>query len=158
VPQPQQPPAQPAPFVFSVNGQNVTDPNAVQAYVRQLESFVTETRQSGRKAFVASLVSENKLAAPQKDDMEKFALSLNDEQYTAWSAQWSAAQPLALLANHGGGASNLSNSAQPSPQDQAVADAEAIVKMHETGGVMKPEQLKQTASYKVLVTAGKRQA
>jgi hypothetical protein len=148
----------PAPFVFSVNGQNETDFNKVQGHIRTLESFVSETRTAGRKAFVAALVADNKMMAPQQEGQEAFALSLTDEQYTAWKAGWETSPVQPLLANHGGGVSNATNSAQPNPQAQALADAREIVKMHEAAGSMPLAQLKAAASYKALIAAGERQA
>lgn len=145
------PVAQPQ-FVFSCNGQNVSDFNQVQGYIRQLETVVTETRTAGRSAYVASLVTANKLTAPQQADMTKFALTLSDEQYTTWKAQWEAAAPLAALGVHSSGSTNPNNSAEAA-KDNKVKDAEAIVKMHRLNG-MPEAALKATGSYQTLVAAG----
>lgn len=154
---PAAPVAAPTPFVFSVNGQNVTDPLQVQAYIRQLEQFRVETREAGRRAFVAGLVTSNRLLAPQQEKQTNFALSLTDEQYAAWKANWEETTPSSLLGNHGGGVSNPNNSSQPDPATQGLADAEEIVRQHELSG-MSPAELKNTKSYKALVAAGRRSA
>jgi len=158
---PVQPVAQPsAPFVFSIGGQNVTDPNAVQAYVNRMEQFTKDTRDTVRKNFVAGLKAANRITAPQEEGMAAFACGLTDEQYAQWSAMWDVAPVQPILGLHGGQAANANptNHAQPDPEDQKIADAEAVVKMHATGGVMTEEQIKQTSAYKILVAAGKRPA
>jgi len=140
------------PFLFSCNGQNVSDPNQVQAYIRQLEAFTRETRTAARTQYVAALVTANKLAAPQQADMAAFALTLSDEQYTAWKTQWEAATPLAALSVHGSGSTNPGNSAEAA-KNTAVEDAKAIVAMHRLNG-MPDAALKGTGSFKALVAAG----
>lgn len=145
------------PFVFTIAGQQTTDYSAVQTRVTQLEQFAKDTREAGRKSFVAGLVSGNKITAPQAAEFEAFALALADEQYGQWTKMWEGAPVPAILGNHNGATvSNPNNSAQPA--DQAIQDAEAIVKMHENGGVMSAAQIKQTSAYQKLVTAGKRPA
>lgn len=151
-PAPVAPVVQPTPFVFSCNGQNVSDHNQVQSYIRQLETVVRETRESGRRAYVASLVRDNKLAASQQDGQTNFALTLTDEQFTNWKTQWDAINPLSTLAVHGTNPANPSNSAQPNP-NQEVEDAKAIVAQHRLNN-MPEATLKQTGSYKKLVEAG----
>ena len=147
----------PTPFVFTLNGQQTTDYSAVQARLNQLEQFATDTRTAGRKSFVSGLVAGNKITAPQQADFEAFAIGLPDELYAQWTKQWEGAPVPAILGNHSAAAvTNPNNSAQP--VDQTIADAEAIVRMHETGGVMQPDQIKQTKAYKLLVQHGKRPA
>lgn len=165
-PQSVTPPAQPAvqPFVFSINGQNVSDYNQVQNYINttsvrnaQLEQFAKDTREAGRKSFVSGLVGANKITAPQQAEMETFALGLSEEQYDQWEKMWSAAPVAPILGNHGvGTVANPSNGAEPAAQ--ALVDAEAVVKMHERGKAMTADQIKNTNAYKLLVQAGKRSA
>lgn len=149
----------PQPFVFTMNGQQTTDYNAVQARVTQLEQFAKDTREAGRKDFVAGLVSTNKITAPQQPEYEAFALALPDEQYAQWTQMWVSATVPAILGNHGAAAvTNHNNAARPPSADQSVKDAEQIVRMHEQGGAMRPDQIKATSAYKLLVQHGKRQA
>jgi len=156
-PQPQAQPAPVAPFVFSINGQNVSDYNAVQAYVNQLEGFIKETREASRKNFVAALVTGNKITSPQQPGMEAFALSLNDDQYDAWMKGWELAPQSPILGQHTSGVSNPNNTAQSGAKPDALQTARDIVKMHERNN-MPIEQLKKTASYQALVTAGEKTA
>lgn len=153
-------PAASAPFVFSIGGQNVTDPVQVQAYINKHEQFAKDTRDAGRKNFVAALKDAKKITAPQQDEMTAFAIGLDEAQYEQWSKMWELAPVAPVLGLHGGTAAtaNPNNHAQASPEDQAIQDAEDIVRMHERGGVMSAEQVKATSAYKLLVTAGKRTA
>lgn len=153
-----QPPVQtPPPFVFSVNGQNVTDPNQVQAYIVRMEGFIKETREVSRKNFVAALVTANKLTVAQQPGQEAFALSLSDEQFEAWSKGWELAPTASILGTHTSGVTNPNNTAQTASAPSDLDNARAIVKMHEQGG-MPSADLKKTSSYQKLVAAGERQA
>jgi hypothetical protein len=142
------------PFVFTVAGQQTSDYAAVQTRLTQLETFAQETREAGRKGFVAGLVSGNKITAPQQPEFEAFALGLGDDQYLQWTKMWEGAGTPAILGNHSVAAvSNPNNSAQP--VDQAIRDAEQIVKMHQQGGVMSVDQIKQTKAYETLKSANR---
>lgn len=142
---------------FTLNGQQVTDPAAVQAHINRLEQFVQEARGAARANFVSGLVRTSRVPVTQQDAMVAFANSLNDEQYGQWIATWGSVEQLPLLANHGGGVTNPQGNTTLTASDQAIADAEAVVKMHELTGMPK-EQLAKTASYAKLVAAGKRTA
>lgn len=158
---PAQPPAQatqaPQPFVFSMNGQNVTDYNQVQQYITRLEGFIAETREAGRKSFVSGLVKDNKITVAQQDGQTAFALSLSDEQYDSWTKNWNTAPTAQILGQHASGVSNSNNSAQSGTQPDALQTARDIVKMHERNN-MPLETLKATASYKALVAANEKPA
>jgi hypothetical protein len=142
---------------FTIGGQQVTDPAQVQAYITRLETFETETRQAARSSFVNSLVDSNRVPVTQKDDMIKFANGLNGDQYGEWMKQWVGVGSLPLFGQHASGTTNHTNTGQTGPVDQVLADAEAIVRMHELAGMKAPE-LKATGSYQKLVAAGKRPA
>jgi ATP-dependent protease ClpP protease subunit len=136
---------------FMLNGERVSDPAKVQAYINGLEGFKTETVAANRKAFVEQLAHDNKIAASQIEDLIEFAQGLSTDQYTAWSKTWSAAPANSAFAKHGQGG-NAGGSGEPtklSPQDQKLQDAKEIV-AHMRASGMKEEQLKATASYKLL--------
>jgi hypothetical protein len=154
-------PAAPAtPFVFSAGGENVTDPIRVQNYITRLETFVSEQMVAGRKDFVASLVTTNRILASQKDGLEAFALQLNDEQYAAWQTTFTApVAPQQLLGNH---QTSSAVTANPDGKGQVFAtenrqsdvdDAKAIVAMHRRMGTP-TETLRTTPSFAKLVAAG----
>lgn len=143
---------QPA-FVFSCNGQNTSDFNAVQAYITRLEGFALETREAGRREYVAGLIKANKLGAPQLEGMTAFAATLTDEQFTAWRAQWDSAPVSSVLAVHGAGSGNAATSGAVSGKPDELQTAKDIVAMHRLNN-MSDANLKGTASYKALVAAG----
>jgi uncharacterized protein YukE len=141
---------------FTIGGQQVTDPAQVQAYITRLETFETETRQAARSAFVAGLVASNRVPVTQKDEMIQFANGLTADQYGQWMAQWNGVEALSVLSQHASGTTNHTNASEANV-DQGIADAEAMVKMHQLAG-MSPDVIKLTGSYKKLVAAGKREA
>lgn len=143
-----------APQAFSLHGQNTTDYTAVQAHITALEGFQKETRDTARKAFVTGLMDSNKILASAKDSTEKLVLSLNDEQFADYQASFAAATAVPQLgAVHGAPAPTDGAPTQVDQAKQDLENAKAQVKMHRSSGV-KPEQLKEMASYKKLVAAG----
>lgn len=149
----------PAPHAFSVNGQNTTDFAAVQAHIANLEAFQKETRESGRKSFAAQLAADNKIPAAEVAEYEKFALSLDDSAYEAWSAMMgkTAANPIfGKYAQQGGGEGTPQVGGTPtasgtpvSAEDQALSDAKDRVRQHGLAG-MSPAQIEKTASFAMI--------
>ncbi len=162
-------------FVFTVGGKQVSDFAAVQAHIQTLEQQTSQFQQMERerhegmvKAFVKSLAGEpdkgipGKILATQIDATEKFALSLNDEQFTAWKGQWEAvgANPVLAGGQQGGGsmyqagqqtpAAGVGSTGTPAPTDLDTAK-EIVANFQRTG--MKPDEIKNTPSYKKLVAA-----
>jgi len=157
--QPAAPSSEPAPtgepsnrFTFTVNGQQTTDMTVVQNRLNFLETFRNESMTSARKQFVNDLAKGNKILATQMESMEKYALSLNDEQYDAWKATWDGAASNALFAPQPGGSTN-----HDGPQSQAKVDAADQLEiyrdtvMHHKRSGMNDEQIKATDSYKNLI-------
>jgi hypothetical protein len=152
-------PAAPAqPHLFTVNGQQVSDFAAVQAHITSLESFRTESIQTGRKEFVNGLIVANKMLASNKDEAEKFALMLSDEQFLSYKKQWESAPVLPQLENHAEGTTNHSGTTTPGtstpPEADELSIAEETVKNFRLGG-MSEDKVMQTPSYAKLVAAGK---
>jgi hypothetical protein len=181
-PPPQQQAGAPAPqvvaFEFTLaGGRKVSDFAAVQAHIADLESKTaayekteSERREGVRKAFVKSLAGDSetgvpgKLLANQLEPTEKFALSLTDEQYTAWQSQWEAvpASPVFAGQQMGGGTQFQQNQQTPpqgggqpgqAAQQSEIDTAKAIIVNFQRTG-MKPDQIKETPSFKKLVAAG----
>lgn len=163
-------------FEFMVGGQKVTDFAAVQAHISNLEQANAQFVQTEKdrhegmvKAFVKSLAEPGngqapKILAAQVEATEKFALSLNDEQFSAWKGQWDAVAPNPTLAagQAGGGTQYSAGQATPgqatgAPQVGGAPDeletAKQIVARHQRTG-MKADEIKQTPSYAKLVAAG----
>lgn len=146
----QQPPAPPpanlSPGTFMVGGRHTTDQTAVQNHISALEKFQTETVQAGRKSFVAKLSDDKKIAASQVDSLTAFALKLNDEQFSDWSASYDSAPPQPLLGEYGGNNGAEAPASQPAGTKQnRIAVLEETVAMHARS--MPPDQLKNIPSY-----------
>ena len=159
-------------FVFTVGGKQVSDFAAVQAHIQTLETQTAQFQQMERerhegmvKAFVKSLAGDpdkgipGKILATQLDPTEKFALSLNDEQFSAWKGQWEAvgANPVLAGGQAGGGTqySQQQTAVPTTPGSQGTDELQTakdiIANFQRTG--MKPDEIKNTPSYKKLVAA-----
>jgi hypothetical protein len=150
--------APPAPsFKFSINGAETTDFAAVQAHIVGLETFKKESIEAGRKAFVASLVSANKMLAANQAETELWCLTLDDAQFEGYKKQWESVPALPVLENHTGGSTNHSG-AQPAGDapkaDDELSIAEETVANHRRAGLSE-EAIKKTPSYAKLVKAGR---
>lgn len=151
-PDPAPAPAPGGPTSLLVNGTAVTDFAAVQQHITGLEAFKKETIEGGRKAFVASLASGNKIAATQIEDMEKFSLSLSNEQFDQWKASMEAAPASTLFGQHGktgGDASAPQNGPSDDDLDDQIAIHQGIVDNHKAGG-MSQEDLEKKPSWQKL--------
>lgn len=138
---------------FTINGQQVSDPIAVQRAITAYETAQRETRDANRKGFVQSLAAQNKITAPQITDTEAFALSLDDTQYGNWVKTWGLAPASSLLQPHGAeptGATHAPATQEPSDLDTALE----IVKQHQRAN-QTVDFIKKTSSYKKLEAAGK---
>lgn len=137
-----------------INGVRTSDPAKIQAHITALETSQKEARDGARKAFVAQLATSNRLPATQIAATEEFALDLSDAQYEKWTAQWTNAASLPLLAEHGGGSSNHEGAGSTSTENDVLTQIETlqdIVKHHKQGG-RTDEFIKNTNSYKTLMT------
>lgn len=139
-------------FSMKVNGQPVTDQAAVQRHIETLEGFVNETRDAGRKAFVASLVTGNKILASAQSASEVFALGLSAEQFESWKAMHETAPQAPLLGRHAGSTgSDVSNRVESAKDESDRLEIlKGIVANHKAGG-MNPEMIRMTNSYIELV-------
>jgi ATP-dependent Clp endopeptidase proteolytic subunit ClpP len=155
------PGTQPAPvqnntaqFAVMINGERVTDAVRIQAYINSMEAAQTEARNTARRDFVENLCNTNRLPATQLDATVEFAQELSDKQYESWTAQWTNAASLPLLAQHGGGSITQhgaqQNSGSTEPSD--VETATEIVKHHQNAGRSK-EFIMSTESYKKVISA-----
>lgn len=145
---------------FSVNGQAITDPVAVQNHITTLERAIAEQRQANRAAFVNGLATSGKILATQVESLTAFAGSLDDTQYASWTATYENAGSASLVANHvggtatGGAAAGAGQPTQQSATDAQVATDLEVIKMHQRASMPKA-QLEATASFKRLQAAGK---
>lgn len=143
-------PPVPSPIAFSISGQTVHDPVAVQNHINGLELFQREQLEKARVDFVNSLAKDGKILATAIDSTTAFAKSLTPEQFASYVETMGQAPASSVLANHGG--STQSTPATPGAEAQAtqVATLRGVVSMHQASG-MTTEQVKELASYKQLV-------
>lgn len=162
-PQPSQPPAQHAAYMFTVNGQSTSDFAAVQRHITTLETQATEARNAARAAFVNELVAANLILGNEENVAAQtaFAQSLTDQQFETWKSGFVVAARPALLSQHAAPAAStngvLGSTAPGAPGSEDIEIAKGVVAMHRS--INTPEaQLKATPSYKRLVAAGIEQA
>jgi hypothetical protein len=136
---------------FRINGQPTTDFAAVQAHILTLEGFANETSNSNRRAFVKGLVDDKKITGAQQSTLEKFALGLDAEQYTAWCETYSLAPELGLLQLHAAGSSNTEGGNGQSESTAQFETAREIVEQHKRSGMPK-DKIEATPSYKKLIS------
>lgn len=134
---------------FRVFGKSVTDPTAVQAHIDTLEKFQGEARSAGRKSFVASLVSDKKITAPQEEGYNTLALGMSDEQFSQFKGVWEAAPKLPILESHAGGTINHDGTDEPDAKQDRIDILEGTVKHHRQSG-MSDEKIKELPSYQEL--------
>lgn len=141
-----------APHAFKVYGSDQQDYAAVQAHIDTLEKFRNESIENARKDFVTGLSKDNKILAPQVDALQSFALSLNNDQFSAWKASWDAAPANSLTSAHTVGDGQPQNS-PGTPATDKLADeikiCEQTVAMHRASGLSEAS-IEKTDSYKRL--------
>lgn len=144
----------PALATFRVNGGETQDFMAVQAHIDALEGFARETREANRADFVRSLVTDNKIAAPQGDAMTNLVQTMTDEQFEAFRASYADAPSLALFQQHGqqDGGTPPPSGDEVTPLSEIEA-AKEIVAQHRRSG-MAAEKLYRTPSFRTLVKHG----
>jgi hypothetical protein len=140
--------------MFLVNGVEVTDFAAVQAHIAGLETFKSEAIDQHRKDFVKTLATDNKILATAENitATETFALSLTSEQFEAWKATQSAAQPNPLFAKHGvtgGNSTAPQNGGGANEVQNEIKTLEEIIQAHRDSG-MPEDTLKEKDSFKRL--------
>lgn len=146
-----QAPAQPvAPHQFTIGGRTTTDFAAVQAHISNLEAFQKESLEAGRKSFIGSLVSGNKMYASNQADAESWVLTLSNEQFEGYKKQWDNAPVLPTLGNHAEGTSNHSGTqpagSQPQGEPSEKETLEERVKAFRMTG-MTEDQIKATPTF-----------
>ena len=135
---------------FKMNGQETADYAAVQKHIDTLEGFARETRDTGRKNFVKSLGSANKILASQIEQFTQLVLGLTDEQFEAFTKAYEVSAPQSLFGTHADGGTAI----PPTTVDPVVDEIEVLearIQMHKRGG-MPQKDIEQTESYKKLQT------
>lgn len=154
------------PFVFRISGgQEVSDFAAVQAHITRLETenaaletFRTETIESGRLEFVAGLARDGKITNPQVEQFQTLAKGMTTEQFDQFKAGWEAAPKVNVLGTHSTGSTGTGEANDPAQQAAAeIETLEEIVANHRRRGASQ-EEIEQTASFKRLQTLKKTNA
>lgn len=137
--------------LFVVNGARTSDPVAVQAHIASLENFRNETRDANRTGFIEALASgaTPRILASQIPALQALVATMSDEQYEMWSASWTAAPSLGLLAPQDGGNTHADQAVVAATEDEKNILIDTI-KNHKRGG-MTPENIKKTTSYNKLI-------
>jgi hypothetical protein len=137
---------------FRVNGTETSDYAAVQAHIATLEGFARDTKDNGRKSFVAQLVTDNKIAAPMKESMEALAVGMSDEQFAAFQKSYELAPKMSLTANHGmaTGTPDKPAAGTIDPVQDEIDILEAQIQMHRLAGALSEEQIKNTKAFRRL--------
>ncbi len=145
----------PAVAKFRVNGAEVADPEAVQTHISTLEAFAAESRDSGRKAFIAQLVTDGKLGAPQAEAFTNMVVGtadlpgMSDAQYAAFQASYKDAPKLGIFERHG----DVSNpGGEVTPAANQLAIDEGVMAQFRLSG-MSEDAIKATPTYKRLQAA-----
>lgn len=149
------------PSLFKMNGQDTNDYARVQAHITSLEAFRQETVVATRKEFVEGLAKANKIAAPQIETLQAFALSLSDEQFVAFQKGYETAVPIGTFSagqETGDPLPNPDPNAPAGPGNQPKADELTIATevVQQFRRIGKPEDfIKKTPAYRTLAAAGK---
>jgi ATP-dependent protease ClpP protease subunit len=140
--------------VFTLNGQQTSDFQAVQTRLDVLENFRDEAVKQSKIDFVVQLATDNKIGAPQIDSLTEYALGLDDAGYAKWKATWDVAAPLQMLGVKHGGAGVTNSNGQQTAEREKTSDQidilKATIRQHQLTN-MAPEKIMQTPSYKALM-------
>lgn len=148
-PPPVVPPA-PTPIAFSVAGQTVHDPVAVQNHINTLELFQREQLEKARVDFVNGLAKDGKILATAVESTTAFAKSLTPEQFATYMQTMDGMPTSSVLANHGASTQTTPPTPGATAQATQITTLKGVVSMHQASG-MGAEQIKELASYKQLV-------
>lgn len=139
------PPAPPM-ATFRIAGVETTDFAKVQAHIDALEKFADETRESSRKAFVAGLARNKKIAATQVEPLTTLALAMDEAQFDAFTKAYEAAPELSLFAKHGDDRRGGDPEAERHVDDRLTVLEETLA-LHRRAGLSE-DKIKQTATYR----------
>lgn len=139
-----------AQFSVMVNGVATSDLDSIQKHINALEGFATESRNSGRKEYVASLARDGKIGGPQVASLEKVVLAMNDEAFADFKAAYDTAPKLPLFARHGAQASVSETTANKARSDRMEVLNEIIE--HLKNGGKTQAQLEATDAWQELQT------
>lgn len=146
----------PAVQTFRVNGTDVSDFAAVQNHITALETFRTESIESGRVGFVTALASANKIANAQVESFSKLVRTMDDAQFSEFKAGFDLQPANNLFAKHPtGGAGGDGTPADPaSDRATEIEILKEIIAQHKRRGAS-DDDIAATASFMKLQTLTK---
>jgi hypothetical protein len=138
------------PHSFRLNGTDeVSDYAKVQEHIVSLETFRTETIESGRTSFLDGLVKDKVISGPQAEKFRVVVKDMDDATFAAFREGFDGMKPANLFARHDVGGSG------GAPGDDARADRisvlEGIVANHRARGAS-PEDIQKMSSFQELQT------
>lgn len=134
---------------FRIGGTDVSDYARVQAHIDALETFQEETVQGARAEFVAGLVSNKIITAPQGESFSALVPTMTTEQFAQFKAGFEGAAPANLFARH-----DLGEGGDPQEVNAAadrISILEGIVASHRARGASE-ESIAKMASFQELQT------
>jgi len=138
-----------APFMFQMgDGDTSSEFASVQRRLDALNQFVDEVTSKAREDFIDTLVKDEKIGAPQRDDLVAFAGDLTAEQFTTFRATYEAAPKLGVLSYN-----NDDGGKGPDPKSPIAieyATAQEVVAHHKRSGMSEAE-IQNTDSFKAMV-------
>lgn len=134
---------------FMLDGKETTDILAVQRHIDalasanttlktendELKAFQSDTVTAGRVAFVAALVADGKILAPQEQPMADLVCEMTDESFEAFSAIYAAAPKMAILTPQGAATTNPSGETNSTPESEEIEKLERIIENHRRAGM-----------------------
>lgn len=153
-------------YSFKINGETTKDYGKVQSYLAGLETenaevkssfekFKGETVDSGRKAYVTSLATDNKILATEVDDLTELALSYSEDQFAKFKKMYDArsANPMFSRQNDSAGTPTNGPTGDKSTEQKEFEDCADRIKWHKNAG-RDNATIKATDSYKRYVELG----
>lgn len=151
-------------FTFTIGGRQTNDFSAVQAHITNVEGQLStmqaaadEAKKANRSSFIKGLAEgpTPKILAGQIEQIEGYALKLDDEGWGEFEKSWGVAPALPHTAMHGAQATGQPPASVPqgTPAGQAGSEeievAAGIVRQHRLGNMPK-DKLERTASFQKL--------
>lgn len=134
-----------APFIFRLGeDEQTSDFAAVQRRLDALVQFHSEQTVKAREGFVDSLVIDNKIGAPQRDDLVEFVHTLTADQFSAFQSTYESAPKMESL---GTISDDKGSDSSSNPLVAAYATAQETVAFHKRSG-MSDAEIHETQSYK----------
>lgn len=139
----------PKPHAFRLAGAEVSDFAAVQAHIDALAETIDKFALAERDGFVDSLVTANKITAPQAEGLKAFAKGLAPDLYSAWKVTFDTAPVVAIFNKNSGSGNGSTDNGGGDPVAEEIATLEATIAHHRRAGTSQ-ETIEAGASWQRL--------